>query len=339
MRVFFHTVIIIIAGALALGENPNKETTPVIVEKETQSAVKKPIEKPIEYADSGIGMKAPALAGMNWIKGKPVKIAPGRAYVIEFWATWCPPCKASIPHLTEIQKQYKDKLTVIGVSSEAASIVQPFVDQMGSKMNYTVIADSQGTARRNYSQAFGQGGIPHAFIIDPKGRVAWVGHPMDGMDEILKKVMDGDYDPIAEMKLKTEREALEKQLLQWYGQYFKTIQTQGISKENTQIATMFIEKAHPQALNALAWNIMTLPEKEKRQLDLALKAAEQSNKLTNGKEPAVLDIYAMALFENGKIAEAIEHQTKAVELAASNPPMQAELKKALAKYKEALKTK
>src|SRR5207248_2345586 len=63
-----------------------------------------------------VGDAAPALSKGKWLKGEPVKaFEPGKVYVIECWATWCGPCVAAIPHVTELQHKYaKDGLVVIG---------------------------------------------------------------------------------------------------------------------------------------------------------------------------------------------------------------------------------
>jgi thiol-disulfide isomerase/thioredoxin len=63
-----------------------------------------------------LGDPAPALKVSKFVKGSPVtKFEPGKFYVVEFWATWCGPCKTSIPHLTEMAKKYKD-VQFVGVS-------------------------------------------------------------------------------------------------------------------------------------------------------------------------------------------------------------------------------
>src|SRR5689334_25163119 len=72
------------------------------------------------YADPSltVGSPAPAIKVAKWVKGKPVNsLKKGNVYVVEFWATWCGPCKQSIPHLTELAKKYAGKATFIGVSS------------------------------------------------------------------------------------------------------------------------------------------------------------------------------------------------------------------------------
>src|SRR5512137_1917923 len=94
-----------------------------------------------------VGDPAPKLQTGKWIQGEPVKnFEKGKAYIVEFWATWCPPCRASIPHLNEIYQKYKDKgLVVIGqdCSERDDSVVAPFVKKMGDKMTYRVALDDK----------------------------------------------------------------------------------------------------------------------------------------------------------------------------------------------------
>jgi thiol-disulfide isomerase/thioredoxin len=142
-----------------------------------------------------LGMPAPALSVAEWVKGKAVNLNEGKGktiYVVEFWATWCPPCRASIPHLTELQKKFKDKgVTVIGVSDETVSTVKPFVNKMGNKMEYTVAVDKGQKTSAAYMGAFGVDGIPHAFVVDKTGAIAWHGHPMGGLDKAIEDVLAG----------------------------------------------------------------------------------------------------------------------------------------------------
>ncbi len=91
-----------------------------------------------------IGSPAPKLSVKEFVKGEPVKqFDKDKIYVVEFWATWCAPCRTSIPHLTALQKLYP-KATFIGVSvfEEEPSEVAGFVKEMGEKMDYRVATDS-----------------------------------------------------------------------------------------------------------------------------------------------------------------------------------------------------
>lgn len=140
-----------------------------------------------------LGDAAYPLTGLTWVKGDPVAIAPGKVYVVEFWATWCPPCLKSIPHLTSLQKKYQDRVIFIGVSNEKPGDVKPFVENQGDNMDYTVAIDATGEVGKGYMQAFGQGGIPTAFVVDANGKIVWHGHPLANLDAVLDQVLAGTY--------------------------------------------------------------------------------------------------------------------------------------------------
>lgn len=159
-----------------------------------------------------LGDPAAKLEIAEWIKGQPVDVTDGKnIYVVEFWATWCPPCRTSIPHLTELQKKYKDKgIVFVGISDEKVSVVKPFVEKMGDKMDYRVAIDKDNACNDGYMKAYGIGGIPHAFVVDKKGKVIWQGHPMADLDKTLQQILDGKYD-LAIAKKKAEAEKLIEQ--------------------------------------------------------------------------------------------------------------------------------
>jgi thiol-disulfide isomerase/thioredoxin len=170
-----------------------------------------------------VGDAAPALTVKQWVKGEAVSgFAKDKVYVVEFWATWCGPCKASIPHLTELQKKFKD-VSFIGVAvferDPEQSKVVGFVEKMGEKMVYHVAMDdvpegkknNEGAMAKNWMIASGAQGIPTAFIVGKDGHIAWMGHPTveDKMEAALEKVIAGKYDLAAYEKEQAEEAALE----------------------------------------------------------------------------------------------------------------------------------
>lgn len=312
---------------------PAEEAT-VVEPQQPQSEAPTPAEPVGQQSEKLI---ATPLKGLEWVKGSPVAFESGNVYIIEFWATWCGPCKVSIPHLTKIQKKYKDKgVTIIGISTEAPETVKPFVKKMGDQMDYTVAVDVNGFAQKNYMRAFNVNGIPHAFIVNSNGKIAWNGHPLDGMETILDLVVVGNFDPAAYAKKKAEAEALQQKIMGLYMDYFKKTEASGVTEETKQLASDFIEKAPVEGLNAFAWTILTQVQEADRDIEAALKAALKANELTGGNEPSVLDTYALALFTNGKINDAIEVQQKAVDSASDYPDAQKQLQQTLEKYKAEL---
>ncbi len=105
------------------------------------------------------------------LDGKAIKLSDfkGKVVVLNFWATWCPPCRREVPDFVALQKQYADKgLVIIGVSLDegGAAVVKPFVKKMG--INYPVVMGDQKTI----AAYGGVQVVPTTFIIDKTGKVA-----------------------------------------------------------------------------------------------------------------------------------------------------------------------
>ncbi len=178
-RLLLLPVALLAAAGVAIaqptvGGQPSKPATKAEPKKET-----KPSDATLK-----VGSVAPAISVSNWVKGSEVKsFEAGKVYVVEFWATWCPPCKKSIPLLNELAKSHKD-VTVIGVSvweeshKKTLKDVQEFVTAKGDEMAYTVAFDGGKVMEKSWLAAAGVRGIPSAFVIGGDGKVAWNGNPL-----------------------------------------------------------------------------------------------------------------------------------------------------------------
>ncbi len=368
---------------------------------------------PAQHA-AELGDPAAPLKIAEWIKGGPVSLADAKGkqiVVVEFWATWCPPCRTSIPHLTELAKKFKDKdVVIVGISDEKPQVVKAFVEKMGPKMDYVVAIDDDNATAEGYMRAYGQNGIPHAFVVDKQGRVVWHGHPMGGLEKALEEVVAGklDLDKVrkrtrAEAQLQeyfqllaqggdeTKAAALEKELVALdeelggilNGQKFdpamirqrarfsrtlREYQQAYFAEEGTDAARLSaLEKSladtappgfdlaavkeemaasrafrnymmeattqaredklaelgkkleglgskNHQMLNQIAWILLTDENVKKRDVALATRIARAAYDACEGKDASVVDTYARALFDSGKVDDAIREQKKAIEL-------------------------
>ena len=207
-------------------------------------------------------------------------------------------------------------------------------------MEYTVAIDTERKVNNAYMDAFNQRGIPTAFIVDGKGTVAWVGHPMGGLDEVLEQVVAGTFDPEAYAKAKAEQEAADRALHKLFQEYNGAVLKGATIEKSRPTAEKIIESNNPMALNRLAWQILSMPglDEARRDTEIALKAADKANTETKGEDPMVLDTYALALFQNDRVAEAVATQQKAIDLAAGNERMQDDMKTRLEEFKAALES-
>ncbi len=316
------------------------------------------------------GMAAPELKAAKWVKGSKIdKLEKGKVYVVEFWATWCGPCKVSIPHLTELAKKFKGKVTFIGMDiwetdpDEKATLdkngvpefyaeVDKFVKEMGDKMDYNVAIDTtDGHMTKKWMEAAGEDGIPSAFVIDQDGKIAWIGHPMGGLDDVVSKVVAKKWDTAAEAKKQEEAAKKEEALIA------AVRKAAGFANDKDfKQAVAVLEEVYPKAdadvkdaltamtfgymsqydeagayalakdrlkkkelssvlsMNQMAWEILTESRFKNPDIDLAWDLADRAVKATKSQDGMVMDTLALATFKKGQVDKAIELQTKAIEL-------------------------
>ena len=319
-----------------------------------------------------IGDAAPKPALAEILKGKTdFKAFPkDTVTVMEFWATWCGPCKAGMPHLSELQKAYADAgVTIIGVSREEPKVVKDFLakEEWDQKMQYTVALDDESKTNAAYMKAARQNGIPCAFVVDQKGRVAWIGHPMT-MDEPLKQIVAGEWD-IEKARTDFEKKEMVDQMMMAVrrgmamgrrnGDYADAVsaleKALDAMPDDVNLRMMKFQlltgplgdrsgydigwdllkqnRGNAMLLNSLSWYVLDDASVKDRDLDFAMAAAKAANDASGGNDPAILDTLARAYFEMGDHDTAIEIQQKAVDRVEG--PGAASFVETLKKYQDA----
>lgn len=323
------------------------------------------------------GDKAPTLKDATWLKGEPASDwQKGHIYVLDFWATWCGPCIASIPHLNELQKEYKDKnVHVIGVAVWPRAGMKPtkeFVEARGDDMSYTIAEDVDGKLAAAFMEATNSQGIPTAMVIDREGRLAWIGHPMSGMDPVVERLVAGTFDVKEEAERANQQKELQAKAAvvieqfrdaqansNWdalieaadkllaidserFGQaalakYYVTLvekrEPEKAAEYGRSLVTgIFAEQSLP--LNAFAWMIVDDANiaSDQRDYELALMAATRGVEVSKWTDASVIDTLARVHFDRGDAAKAIEVQMKAVELE-KDPEQRKAYEETLNKYK------
>jgi thiol-disulfide isomerase/thioredoxin len=304
-----------------------------------------------------VGSAAPALKASKWMQGDEVKsFESGKVYVVEFWATWCGPCIVMMPHLSEMQAEYKDKgVTVIGFTAKdpnnSEEKVAAFVKKRGEKLKYTfAYADDRDTYEA-WMRAAGRNGIPCSFVVDKAGKIAYIGHPMY-LDLVMPKVVDGTWkgrdsaeeleevekevnaiftslrgkDPKATLRLMKEFETRNPKLAHipyFIGPKLSLLIQTKKANEARKMAEEVLERAikqdDPTAMRTVSASMRAGDAKEdKGMLSLSLKAANAYLKAAGDKDAAALFNMAETHLAMGDKAKAKGYGEKAVE-AADNP--------------------
>jgi thiol-disulfide isomerase/thioredoxin len=133
------------------------------------------------------GKKIPGFTVAKWLGQRP---DPGiRLVAIDFWATWCGPCRAAIPHVNELTEKYGQDILFVGISDEKEAEFTAGMKKQKLKagdFKYPLAIDPAATLKEKF---FGIRGIPHMAIFSADGIVRWQGHPMSLQEEDIDKLV------------------------------------------------------------------------------------------------------------------------------------------------------
>ena len=160
------------------------------------------------------GSPAPKFERAMFIRGPALaSLASGTVYVIEFSGTACAPCRKAIPHLEELQRTHKEVI-FLSVFPEPVDDVRQYLDGPGKGITLRVVGDPDHALSAAWSVAAAQFGIPHVFVVNGAGKIAWIGDPWE-VDEPLAQVVVGKpietVNAVEEMRRRIEKREHELQ--------------------------------------------------------------------------------------------------------------------------------
>lgn len=168
MKRYFVVLLLLVSSFSMLGCNKNSSETKNDKSNLSNSQTQPSTDNTNSTDMSSSNNQAPNFTLVD-TNGKKVSLSDykGKVVILDFWATWCPPCRRGIPDLIDIQKQFKNKIAVLGISldTDTKGDVPSFIKNMG--INYSVLYASPEVV-----QAYGNiDAIPTSFIIDKKGKI------------------------------------------------------------------------------------------------------------------------------------------------------------------------
>lgn len=314
--------------------------------------------QPLIAAD--IGSPALPITAQKWLNGSAVDPShpDGKTvYVIDFWATTCLPCRRSLPIFADIHTTFSTQsVVVVGVTTDSEENLKAYLAK--HPIPYRLAIDTNATTPLAYIGP--DFSIPHAFIIDTNGLIAWSGNPLDGLEEALALVLSGQ--PAPDSITGTDEQSLaELQQLVMAGDLDAAIEkVDGLITSHPRepdyyqmklgllaqadrtaefkkvyVAMLAAFQDAPDNLNMLAWIASTSPP-EACDLAIAWEAITKASLLTQGTDSSVLDTLARLYFSAGFLEKALATEKKAL-AQCEDPREKGSIRTAMDFYESALR--
>lgn len=157
-----------------------------------------------------VGEKVPDLVITDYIQNTPSdKNFNNKFKIVEFWATWCGPCLAAVPHINELQNKYKDNknLVFISISDETPEKIKKTLDKI--RFETIVVSDQSQKSHKSLIMKGESYSIPQTILIDNQNIVRWIGYPNLLNHEVIDNFLSGQLGP----KAKPDVEKVDKKEL------------------------------------------------------------------------------------------------------------------------------
>lgn len=260
-----------------------------------------------------------SLQGARWITDDRLEsFESDRTGVLLFWSSWSEPCRRAMPRIAALKREAGAALDFVAVNvweyDEIAGArfdeqASRFIKRFPNSLPMPVCADDapglKGTLAKTWLNARGITTLPTCFIVGGGGEIVWHGHPSDLRAQLASKIA-------------LNPKSMEDYVLEAEGTVRRFLSA---SREGGGSAIAIAREAvagemrdNPAALNAFAWEMLDNTRFEGKDLATALEWASRAADITNRADGMILDTLALALFENGRLDEAVKTQEEAVRL-------------------------
>lgn len=333
-----------------------------------------------------VGDPAPALAASRWIGGRPIgRFEPGRVYALTFIDTRSASSLESLPHVAELAGRFKRRGVELALivtdpperEEEATGLLADLEPPLGVRIAVDRYDEQprrrdeepEGVSWKGWMVPAGEAGVPTSFVVDGAGTIAWIGHPLDGLDDVVERMLSGTFDAAAEAAAAKRARLLEEAAFtavergRW-DEALDTIRAMVAAQPRLagraagmKVEVLLFQKGDLDAgcaaaadlldgpadhdaelLNDVAQRILDLPGATPAAIAVALRLATRADDLLDHDDPFALDTLAHAHFLAGDRAAAVTHQERAVELVADrgDKAEKRAFRRRLRTYREAL---